>query len=75
MICMATDLYDPDLVGKDLNDQQIRSLIHSLQVAIKQLGSDIESIKSRVDRDKKDQWQYISDLGKKIEEIDQRCQK
>lgn len=69
------DINDPDMVGKKLTDEQIKSYIHTLQTAICQLGKDLQDIKKSLSRDKKDQWQYISDLGKKIEELESKCRK
>jgi hypothetical protein len=59
------EIYDPEIIDKPLNDNQVKFLIYTLQEAVKQLGRDLQDIKISLARDKKDQWRMISELGDK----------
>lgn len=72
--------------SKKQTDEQLRSLIKANQVAIIELGNNINQIKNGVERlwkhidtvnngrlnDMQDQWKLISDLTEKVERLDKK---
>lgn len=57
-----------------MNEELIQKLIESNQTAIRTLGSQIENIKKKVERDQADQWKIISEIIERLKEIE-KCRK
>jgi len=45
----------------------IINLITANQIAVKELGKEIQELKRTIERDMKDKWQIISELAKEVE--------
>ncbi|MHA1827917.1 MAG: hypothetical protein ACTSX6_04635 [Candidatus Heimdallarchaeaceae archaeon] len=51
---------------KNYQEKLVLNLLHQNQVAIEQLGKDLERLKERMARDSQDLWKYIHDFNERI---------